>query len=53
MGELSFSYAQSFENIWPTWQDELQRRDPRYDQRGNVIEFPLIVTLRESPIQVA
>jgi len=38
MGELSFSYAPSFERIWPTWQDELGRRDSRFRGTGNVIE---------------
>jgi hypothetical protein len=53
MGELSFPYAQSFKKIWPTWRDELDAVIRVYDKSGNVIELALILTLRESPIQVA
>jgi hypothetical protein len=34
MGELSFSYAQSFEKIWPTGQEELGRVIRVYDKSG-------------------
>jgi hypothetical protein len=38
MGALSFSYAQSLEKIWPTWQDEWGAVIRVYDATGNVIE---------------
>jgi hypothetical protein len=34
---LSFSYAQSFEKVWPTWQDESDAVIRVYDDAGNVI----------------
>jgi hypothetical protein len=38
MGELSFSYAQSVEKIWPTGKTNWDAMIRVYDEAGNVIE---------------